>query len=265
MQTCISFSKSSIDLLVPPSFTREYNAKVPQFLQPLECIAAFMPPNWFGFLKSRNILIFPVFIPDWSHAGENWLSACWSLYDSWYLQHLCRLHCTKISQQLWKMMIWPGASTGIFPGRDNVDIPLILFQIANDAHWGSQNALPFLHQKENSPWKQALRSYYFEIVFRWSWSCIRVCEMVVLFVILYNFCRTGVSSNIINIVNCRKLSLNWTWTIHNYVCGAHIILCRLNLTSENLFWNFFYTLAIRNAFSFQKLVISLLPAPSTNK
>ena len=39
------------------------------------------------------------------------------------------------------------------------------------------------------PWKHALRSHYFEIVFRWS--CIRVCEKVVLFVVLCRFCWIG--------------------------------------------------------------------------
>jgi len=55
----------------------------------------------------------------------------------------------------------------------------------------SQNALPFLHHKENSPSFQS-------------------------------FCWIGVSSNIIIIVNCRQLNLNWTWTIYNCVCGAYI-------------------------------------------
>jgi len=72
---------------------------------------------------------------------------------------------------------------------------------------------------------------FFEIVFRWS--CIRVCEKVVHSVILYSFFWIGVSSNIIIIVNCRQLTLNWTWTIHNCVCGAHISLCGLNLPSQN--------------------------------
>ena len=87
--------------------------------------------------------------------------------------------------------------------------------------------------------------------------CIRVCEKFVLFVILHSFCWIGLSPNIIIIVNDKQLSTNWTWIIHNYVHGAHISLCELNLTFQNLVWNIFYTLAIRNDFSFHKLVISI--------
>ena len=50
---------------------------------------------------------------------------------------------------------------------------------------------------------------------------------------------------------------NWAELDLNYpqlhVCGAHISLCGLNLTSQNLVWNIFYFMAIRNAFSFHKL------------
>jgi len=46
-----------------------------------------------------------------------------------------------------------------------------------NANGPTQNALPFLHHKENSPWKHALHSHWFEIVFRWS--CIRVYEEVI--------------------------------------------------------------------------------------
>ena len=123
-----------------------------------------------------------------------------------------------------------------------------------NANGPSQNALPFLDHEETSPWKHALRSHIFEIAFRWS--CIRVCEKVVLFChplqLLLNW--GSLSSNIIIIVNYRQLSLNWSWTTHNCVCDAHISLCELNLSSQNLVWNVFYTLAIRNAFSFHKLV-----------
>jgi len=65
----------------------------------------------------------------------------------------------------------------------------------------------------------------------------------------YNLCWIGVSSNIIIVVNCRLLTLNWTWTTDNCVCGAHISLCGLNLSSQNLVRNVFYTSVIRNAFS----------------
>jgi len=37
-----------------------------------------------------------------------------------------------------------------------------------NAKWGSQNALAFLHRKENSPWARGSIRILFEIVFRWS-------------------------------------------------------------------------------------------------
>ena len=43
-------------------------------------------------------------------------------------------------------------------------------------NWPSQNVLPFLHHKENFPWKHALRSHFFEIVF--MWSRIRIWKML---------------------------------------------------------------------------------------
>ena len=46
------------------------------------------------------------------------------------------------------------------------------------------------------------------------------------------------------IVNWRQLSLNWTWIIHKYICGSLIILCWLNVTSQSVVWNVFYTSAI---------------------
>ena len=70
------------------------------------------------------------------------------------------------------------------------------------ANGPSQNALLFLHHKENSPLKHVLCLHFFEIVFRWS--CIRVCENIVLFVILYSFFWIGVLSNISIIVTCRS-------------------------------------------------------------
>ena len=87
----------------------------------------------------------------------------------------------------------------------------------------------------------------FEIVFRWR--CVQVCQKGVLSVIFYSFCWIGVSSNIVMVVNCRQLSVNWTWTIHN-VCGALTSLCGLHLPSQYLICNVFYTLAVTNAVSF---------------
>jgi len=45
----------------------------------------------------------------------------------------------------------PRASVEIFPGEINVDILLILFSLLTiHAHGRSENALPFLHYKQNA-------------------------------------------------------------------------------------------------------------------
>ena len=116
-----------------------------------------------------------------------------------------------------------GRPQKFFQERCSVDIWFILFQVANDAVQMDLNKGFTVSTPQSK------------------------------FPILYGFCWIGVSSSIIITVNCRRLNLNWTWTIHNCICGAHISLCWLNLTSQNLVWNVFYTLAIRNAFSLHKL------------
>ena len=121
-----------------------------------------------------------------------------------------------------------------------------------NANGPSQNAIPFLRCNANSPRKHAFAFFWNRILVEFYSSLRKGCRL--LSVILYSFCWIGVSSNIIIIVNCRQRSLNWTWTILNYVCGAFISLGRLNLTSQSLFWNIFYTSAIRNTFSFHKLI-----------
>jgi len=91
--------------------------------------------------------------------------------------------------------------------------------------------------------------------FAFVWNCIQVE--------LYSYLRKGrilfchpsqlllnwgsLSSNIITIVNYRQLSLNWSWNIHNCVCGAHIKFVR-DVLHFSKFRLKCYTLAIRNAF-----------------
>ena len=137
-----------------------------------------------------------------------------------------------------------------FSRGGNVDISLTLFQFANDTMQIDHHKMLFTLSTPQRKYPKKARApfAFFAIVLRWS--CMWVCEKVVLFLILYSFCWIRVSSNIIIIVNCRKRTLNWTWTIHNYVYGAHIGLCKLNPTTQNFILNLFYTLAIRNCFSF---------------
>jgi len=71
----------------------------------------------------------------------------------------------------------------------------------------SQNALSCLDHKETSPWRQALHSHLFEIVFRWS--CIRVCEKVVLFCHPLQFGWIGVAYHPIPLL--LWTTDNWAW------------------------------------------------------
>jgi len=98
----------------------------------------------------------------------------------------------------------------------------------------------------------------FEIVFRWS--CIWVYEKVVDYFLssFSSFCWIGVSSSIIIIVNCRQLSLNWTWTIHNYVCGAHISLeCEPHFSKFSLTLKCFLRFVYQKCFFFIYYLISI--------
>jgi len=127
----------------------------------------------------------------------------------------------------------------------------------------SQNDLPFLHHKENSPWKHALRSHYFEIAFRWS--CIRVCERLYLFSSFTAFAGLGY----------HPISLllwtadNWVWNGLEVSTTAFAVLTLVcvnwTLILKNLVWNVFYTLAIRNTFSFHKLSIPIFRELYTSK
>jgi len=76
----------------------------------------------------------------------------------------------------------------------------------------------------------------FEIVFRWRY--MRVCRNGGLSVFLYSFCWIGYNPLSLSLWTAFNwASLNWTWTIDNYVCGALISLCGLILTSQSLVWN----------------------------
>ena len=146
---------------------------------------------------------------------------------------------------------WSWESAEIFQGG-NVSILLIVFKL--QCKWTSTKRFTFFRPQRKFPMKA-------RAPFACFWNCIQVE--------LYSCLRKGrtfchplqllmnwgsLSSNIIIIVNYRQLSLKWSWAIHSCVCGIHVSLCELNLTSQNLVSNVFYTLAIRNAFSFHELV-----------
>jgi len=116
-----------------------------------------------------------------------------------------------------------------FSRGGNVDILLIFF----NANGPSQNALRFPDHKEiphesKRSVRVCLKLYSGGVVFVFA-------KRSYFFVILYSFYWIEVSSNIIIII----MSLNWSWNIHNCVCGAQISLCGLNLTSQILVWNVF--------------------------
>ena len=142
----------------------------------------------------------------------------------------------------------PWASAEIFPEGGNVDVSLILFQVTNDAMQRTFTKR-FLRHKENSPLRHTLRSYFLKSY--WGGVVLEFAKRLYFLSYFTAFAELGYHP-ISLLLSTRQLIVNWIWTINNYVCGAHISLCGLNLTSQNLVWNVFYTLAIRKAFSFQK-------------
>ena len=73
--------------------------------------------------------------------------------------------------------------------------------------------------------------------------------------------------NVVIIVNSTQMSLKWTWTISNYVCGSLIFLCWLNRTHIwNLFSELFSTLLLSEMLLLSiNCQISILRALSTNR
>ena len=102
-----------------------------------------------------------------------------------------------------------------------------------NANGRSENALLFLHHKENSPWKHALHSHLFLNLFPnvavGYTKLPQRCTFCHLLQLLLNW-----RINAVIIVNSTQMSLKWSWTINNYVCGSLICLCWLNSTH---FWN----------------------------
>jgi len=138
-------------------------------------------------------------------------------------------HFCKISE-LW-------ASAEIFPGGQRRHFAYHFSGCERcNANRPSQNALLCLDHKETSPWRQALRSHLFEIVFRWS--CIRVCEKVVRFCHPLQFGWIRVAYHPIPLL--LWTTDNWAWfglEISTTAFAALINLCGLYLTSQNLVWN----------------------------
>ena len=100
-----------------------------------------------------------------------------------------------------------------------------LFQVADVAmQMNVQNALLFLHHKENAPWKHASHSHLFWNLFQMelytSLPQSSFCHPLQLFL--------NWQINLVITVNSTQLSLKRTWTINNYVCGFLISLCWLN-------------------------------------
>jgi len=121
--------------------------------------------------------------------------------------HVLQVGCTtgKGVLRMATTQLW--ASAEIFPGGRQSRHFAYSFSGCEryNAVGPSQNALSFLHRKENSPWKQALRLHFFEIIFRWS--CIRVCEKVVLLSSFTAFAELGYRPISLLLWNAE----NWVW------------------------------------------------------
>ena len=73
-----------------------------------------------------------------------------------------------------------------------------------------QNAVLFLHHKENSPWKHALHSHLFEIFFKWSCRLYEFATIGVLSIICYNFCWIGAWMSLSSWTPHKWV---WNWTV----------------------------------------------------
>jgi len=82
-----------------------------------------------------------------------------------------------------------------FSRGDNVDISLILFQVANNAmqmDLRKRLSLLFLHHKENSPMKARAPFAFFEIVFRWSCRLFQFAKRLYFLSSLTVFAELGI-------------------------------------------------------------------------
>jgi len=141
----------------------------------------------------------------------------------------------------------------MFPGEGgNVDVSFIIFQVANDAiQMDLHKTLHRFSTTKKIP-KESTRSV------RIFWNRIQVELYSNLWkATFWHPLQLSLNWGIIQYHYYSQLQTaesEWTWSIHHRVCGAHISLWELNLTFQNLGWNVFYALAIRNAFSFHKLL-----------
>jgi len=132
-------------------------------------------------------------------------------------------HTSKLVERVKVAM---GVRRNFSRGR-NVDICLSFSGCwCYNAHGCLQNALLFLHHKENAPWKHALYSHLFWIFFRAE--LFRPTNLQQ----RCTFCHP--LQSLLNWRIFTQLSLKWTWTINENVCGSLISLYWLNRTH---FWN----------------------------
>jgi len=127
----------------------------------------------------------------------------------------CRSTCHNL--HCYKPGSW--ASTEIFAGGGTSTFRLSFFRLRMmQCKWTFTKRFILSSPQRKFPMKaRAPLAFFWNVIQVELYSNLR---KIVLFVILYSFCWIVVSSNIIIIVNSRQLSLNWTWTVHNCVCGA---------------------------------------------
>jgi len=158
----------------------------------------------------------------------------WRLLKSWVGYRFSTLHSYYRSPQKFpqggqRRIVQAMGVHRNFSRWGNVDISLILFQVTDDAMQMdfSQNALPFLKLNEISPWYHALRSHLLTsfsggVVFEFAKRLFFLSSFTAFAKLEYHPILLWTADNWVWI---------WTLTIHNCVCGAHISLCGLNLTS----------------------------------
>ena len=102
------------------------------------------------------------------------------------------------------LRLWPWASAENFPGKAKPTFRLSFFRLRTmQCKWTFTKRLTTPQRK--FPVKARAPLAFREMVLRWS--CIRVCEKVVLFVVLCSFYWIGISSNTLLLWTAN----NWLW------------------------------------------------------
>ena len=157
----------------------------------------------------------------------------------------------------WKLAERVKVAMGVsrkFSRGSNVDILLIILRLPTiQCKWTFTKRFPFstpqrkVPMKARAPFASVLKSFSSGAV--GYTSLPQRCTFSHLLQRLLNWRK-----NVVIIVNSTQMSLKWTWTISDYICGSHFsVLVEQSSPLQSFVRIVFYTSAIRNTFAFHKL------------